>query len=100
MNLIKIKDTVKQILQHHPECRDDDNLLILKVWAEQNPMLRDHSTSFVAFSHQFLSGKYASGESIVRVRRKLQEKHEDLRGKKYKERHNEQENVKQQIKLM
>lgn len=98
MNIVKIRDAVEQILINNPECRDDDNLLILKVWAEQNPMLRDHSTSFVQFSHQFLAGKYASTESIGRCRRKLQEENEALRGRSWRERHDEQENVKQQIK--
>jgi hypothetical protein len=36
-----IKPLVKSILENYPATRDDDNKLLLKVWAFQNPKLRD-----------------------------------------------------------
>jgi len=87
INKIKnIKDTVRRILMNHPETRDDDNLLYLKVWAEQNPTLRSPSTSFYGFAEDFLAERYADTESIRRTRQKRQEQPPELRGKKYRAR--------------
>lgn len=87
INKIKnIKDTVRRILMNHPETRDDDNLLYLKVWAEQNPALRYPNTSFYGFAEDFLAERYADTESIRRTRQKLQEQHPELRGRKYRAR--------------
>ena len=84
INKIKnIKDTVRRILINHPETRDDDRLLCLKVWAEQNPNLRSPYTSFYGFAQDFLSEKYADTESIRRTRQKLQNQHPELRGRNY-----------------
>lgn len=81
-----IKETVRRILINHPETRDDDHLLYLKVWAEQNPQLRTPSTTFYGFAQDFLAERYADTESIRRTRQKLQEQHPELRGKKYRAR--------------
>lgn len=87
--IAKIKNitgTVRRILINHPETRDDDHLLYLKVWAEQNPQLRTPSTTFYGFAQDFLAERYADTESIRRTRQKLQEQHPELRGKKYRAR--------------
>ena len=100
MNIIVIKDIVAHILTHEPETRDNDHLLQLKVWSEQLPKLRNKNTSFWDFALIYKDGKLASSESIRRCRQKLQELHPHLRGEKYKERHAEQSNVKNQLKNM
>ena len=87
---------VKSILTEFRPARDNDNLLILKVWASQNPSLRGN-TSFVEFSRGFLNGTYASAESITRARRKVQELNEDLRGIKYDSRKSNEKEVRQNI---
>jgi hypothetical protein len=46
----------------------------------------------------FSDGELTSPESIRRVRQKLQEQNEDLRGYKYKKRIENQERIKQQLK--
>ncbi len=79
----KIKDTVKEILLNQPETRDDDFLLILKVWAEQNGELRNAEYPFIKFAADFLKKEYAHFESIRRMRAKLQEEHQELRGNLY-----------------
>jgi recombinational DNA repair protein (RecF pathway) len=99
MNIIDISSTVKMLLTKFKECRDNDNLLILKVWAEENPMLRDKNTSFVDFSKDFLTGKYSSPESIRRCRQKIQQEFVHLRGDLYLKRHKEQDAVKEQLKM-
>jgi hypothetical protein len=82
----KIKDTVELILTREPETRDSDQLLALKVWAKQNPNLRDPNLSFIAFATGFKAGKYANYESIRRSRALIQKDREDLRGESYSKR--------------
>lgn len=98
MNIIKVSSVVKTILINHPETRDNDNLLILKVWAEQEPMLRNTTFPFVKFAKEFKEGNFHSTESICRARRKLQEEFPQLRGENYKAKQNHQEDVKEQLK--
>ena len=82
-----IKKIVEKILRTCPETRDNDRLLILKVWAVQNPYLRDPQFNFISFSWGFIKDEYADPESIRRTRQKLQEQDESLRGSVYYERH-------------
>lgn len=99
MKLQNISHTVKRILVNCPETREDDNLLILKVWAIQNPVLRTNPNFlFWDFAKDFKKKKYASTESIRRSRAKLQEEFPELRGKNYKNRQNHQESVKEELK--
>lgn len=98
MKIENISSTVKMILQNHPLTRDDDNLLILKLWAEENPDIRTPGFSFVDFSKQLLAGKFSNTESIRRCRQKIQQEFPHLRGQAYLKRHAEQEEVKEQLK--
>lgn len=93
----QVSSIVKDILINEPRTRDDDNLLVLKVWAKKNPDLRNPSFSFVKFSEGMLDGTYPSYESISRARRKLQEEFPNLRGLNYKERHKHQEVIKDEL---
>jgi len=82
-----IKNTVERILRDEPETRDNDRLLMLKVWAVQNPHIRFHGYTFISFAKDFIKAGYADPESIRRARQKLQEENEALRGKSYRLRH-------------
>jgi len=93
-----IKETVKNILNLFPETRDNDNLLILKVWKEQNTQLP--TISFVEFAGEFLQGTYANPESIRRSRQSLQEKHSSLRGNSYYRRKNQAEQTRLNINTL
>lgn len=81
----RIKPLVEKLLQEFPLTRDNDNLLLLKVWAEQDSTLRMNK-SFSDFSVGMIAGKYMKFESISRARRKVQEETPELRGKYYKDR--------------
>lgn len=98
MELSSIKETVKSLLDKHPACRDNDNLLILKVWAKQQPQLRSQDFTFVAFGSAFMRGEFASTESIRRVRQKMQEEFPHLRGQKYLARQKHQESIKEELR--
>lgn len=78
-----------------PDTRDDDNLLMLKVWKRQNPDLAN--ISFLEFSQKFVEKHYSNPESIRRSRQSIQEKEPDLRGKKYYERKGEEQKVAAEI---
>lgn len=99
MEILKVSIVVKSVLVKSPEARDSDELLILKVWAIQNPTLReDKSFTFIDFAKLFKDKKLFSTESIRRSRQKLQEEIEGLRGVNYKSRHKHQEKVKSDLK--
>lgn len=78
-----IKGTVARLLREVPETRDNDRLLLFKVWAIQNPDLRQPAYYLSDFALHFISGVYADPESIRRCRQKAQELHPELRGKSY-----------------
>jgi hypothetical protein len=98
MNIIKVSSVVKKILIEFPEARDSDELLILKVWGEQEPYLRNIRYTFVKFAQEFKKGSFHSTESICRARRKIQEEFPQYRGESYKAKQNHQEDVKDQLK--
>ena len=78
-----IKETVRQQLTTFPKTRDNDQLLMLKIWALQEPRLRDPAFSFKQFGDSFMSGEFVDSESIRRARQKVQESHRELRGTNY-----------------
>jgi hypothetical protein len=93
----ELKEVVKRCLIQVPETRDNDKLLFLKIWAHQNPKLRDSNFSFTEFSKGFLEKKYAEPASISRVRQALQAEHKELRGKLWYIRHKEGDDTRGEI---
>ena len=83
----KVDDIVTRILTTHVETKDNDKLLILKVWADKNPSLRG----------EFLKDGFPDPATITRSRRKLQQKHFYLRGHSWEARHNEADKTKGDI---
>jgi hypothetical protein len=92
-----LEPIVYQCMMKIPATRDDDKLLVLKIWAHQNPKLRDADFSFVMFSEGFLEGKYADPYSISRARRKVQRKSPETRGEKFEARQKEETKVRKEI---
>ena len=93
-------DVVKVLLQNNNTMRDDDNLLVTKIWGYTlvdmgyKPSL--HTITF--FLEMYRDGKLPSADIITRARRKVQEECAELRGYKWEERHKEAKNVKETIK--
>lgn len=85
----KITEIVRELLEKKPELRDNDNLLMSKIWKDQANILN--------FFQRFESGKLHSPESIRRARQKLQEENEHLRGELYDVRQKKQIKVKQEL---
>lgn len=91
----KVEPRVKDILRRVPETRDNYGLLEGMVWYEEvdNP----NDMKLLEFLRLRADGKLTSSESIGRARRKIQEKHVELRGKNYKSRKSEEGNVRDNI---
>ena len=84
MVTVKMQDTVKNILTNNPEAREDDFILIAEVYDKLKPEIRGYSLDYVLRHHK--EYKLPSFSSIVRARRKLQEKYPYLQpSKKVKE---------------
>ena len=94
------KAEITKILTEQPYIRDRDNSLIALVWQKEIANLEN-------FDYESLSAKdlllifscdlLTSPESIRRTRQKIQQENPNLRGEKYKARHKEQEQVKQEL---
>jgi hypothetical protein len=85
--IIKIKPTVEELLIRSKACRDSDSYLILSVWAEQQPEIKDPNFLFKDFAEALMRDIFANAESIRRIRQKLQEENPHLRGDSYESRH-------------
>jgi hypothetical protein len=79
--LKNMQDKVEYVLRMHPVTRDDDRLLICAVYSHFYGVDLCQS-----FGSVLIDNKLPSFETIGRCRRKAQEEHEELRGKRDKER--------------
>ena len=78
--LDRLEDMVREALKRDPKARDDDRILTLDVWCNVfnvNP--------WSPVCEVMRNRELPSQESLGRVRRKIQEADESLRGSKYKE---------------
>ena len=80
----KVKDRVRYILEKYPNTRDDDNKMIwLYIFFETEGTEYLKEITGLDFLRELSNGKYASPESIRRMRQKLQEDNPELRGLNY-----------------
>jgi len=93
------KDKVKSLLIDYPHLRDSDERLIATYWMKEAGS-KDALDSITAtqFLMNFVSGAYTNPESIRRVRQKIQEDNEQLRGKSYHKRQKLESNVRSEIR--
>lgn len=94
--VMKVSPLVAKTLANHPETRDDDNRLCISIWKAQGASERD---SIKSFKYKLVRGKYSTPETITRSRRRLQELYPTLRGTLYKQRHDAEERMRNQLKL-
>ena len=93
-----IKTRVRYLLVKFPELRDDDFKLLATYYAFQSggwDKLKD--VTAYDFLIDFANHKYTSSESIRRVRAKIQEQEENLRGENYENRKKLEEKVREEI---
>lgn len=84
---MKTIDKVLKLLNEDARTRDNDNLLIAKIWFGEMSS-EELAGSSLDFIKKFSKGEFTSAESIRRCRQKLQEQYPGLRGKSYTARHN------------
>jgi hypothetical protein len=88
-----LKEKVEILLTKYPELRDDDKLLVTKMWFYElkkygvEPSLMTAMQFFELYQQNVLS----NSDLITRSRRKIQEENPNLRGKTWDERHKEGE---------
>lgn len=87
--LLKQEEMVLPILKEFPYTRSDDFALYAEVIRAHFPNLIDYSFLYVLLNHRELN--VPSYDSITRVRRKLQRKHEDLASERTKAKRAKQE---------
>lgn len=96
-----IKAKVTELLVKHPELRDDDFKLIATYYSVQSGGWEAlKSLSAYDFLIKFANHSFTSTESIRRVRCRVQEKNEHLRGQNYEKRKKLEEKVKQDIRTL
>jgi len=95
-----IKNTVFEVLRTDPGTRDNDRLLMFKIWAIQNKELKNNKYSLWHFAQDFIKGKYAGLESISRNRQILQKRHVSLQVNSYGHRQKAGVETTKQIKMI
>lgn len=89
-DLYKIEDIVKKVLIEHKDTRNDNFILIYRVYKEINePAMIRELFCEIMLNHSLYG--LPSFESIVRSRRKVFEKHPELNPKRIKELRRKQE---------
>jgi len=94
-----IKDTVKALMMQYTDFKDNDNQLVAWFWKLEMEKMGYPSpnTPTSNFLKLMAFGKLTSADTIIRVRRLIQEESPELRGKKYDERQAKQSIVKKDL---
>ena len=98
MRIKKYEKKVSSILMNKPKARDCDDILYAFLLLNYNIGISILSAK--DFLKQMSERSLPSFEGVGRCRRKLQEKHKELRGTKWLARHDEVNKVKTEIKTM
>lgn len=102
----KIKSTKDKVIRiitsvNNSKCRDNDERLVAVFWwneiHEKKLSLNPNGLTIVDFLQMYSEGKLTSADIITRARRKAQEENPELRGKKWKQRHEEEKLVRDEI---
>lgn len=94
-----LKEQIAYVMAADPRTMDDDHLLSVIVW--HNHLKQEGfdimNTSAYHFMQMYRDKQLPNHDTITRIRRKLQEEHVELRGKKYVERQLKQDKVKKDL---
>lgn len=90
-----LTDKVINLLTKKPHLRDDDLKLVANVWHSEIENI--HCLSAYDFLKHYANGDLTNSDYITRVRRKVQEENENLRGHLWEERHKKQEVIIDQL---
>jgi len=90
----KVGAKVLSILKEEPKARDSDLYLLARVWEDE---MKGKKLMDEDILEMMKCGEITLPESIMRQRRKLQEKYESVRGKTYVKRHRLEKVVRAEI---
>lgn len=93
--ILKVQEQVKILLETYPKLRDNDVRLVASYY--YNNISNINQMSAIDFLQIMVNGNLPSPDTITRARRKLQEKHPELRGVNYVERQKLEKQVRQEI---
>ena len=102
---INMQDKVKSVLTTNTHCRNSDVYLVYEIWSQEiidNTKLIDDQSQInqihmIDMFRMWKDKLISHPSAIMRARRKVQEEHPHTRGKVWKERHKQQEQVKQDL---
>lgn len=96
--IIPLIDRIEKWLIEAPHLRDSDNKLISTIWWQDIKGTNNiDQMSAMDFLTAFSNGDLTNPESIRRCRQKLQQENKELRGRLWKERHEKQDEVRDQL---
>ena len=93
--IIKVQEQVQILLETYPKLRDNDVRLVASYY--YNNVSNINQMSAIDFLQIMVNGNLPSPDTITRARRKIQEKHPELRGVNYVERQKLEKQVRQEI---
>jgi hypothetical protein len=97
--LSKTKEKVITLLQQHPHLRDSDERLVATFWMNEAGGKEElERMTSLEFFMKYVEGVYTSSDSITRMRRKVQEDNESLRGQTYYKRQKLEKEFREEIK--
>ena len=93
--IYNLAEKVEILLTKYPTLRDDDKLLVTKLWdiELQRLNINPKTNTVSIFLSLYQQGKLSNAELIARARRKVQELNPELRGVNWLERHKESINT-------
>ena len=96
---IKMQSKVHDILLRLIHCRDSDVYLLYEIWKDElvKYNLDINNMKLVPILKMWSNKELSHPSAIMRARRKVQEEHEETRGKVYEERHKQQEQVREDL---
>ena len=98
--MTNILPSVKTMLQENQRLRDSDEKLMANIWYKFIGEDKIMNLTAINLLQKLSDGTLPSYESISRCRRKIQEEIPDLRGEKWKERHDAEEAVIKELRQM
>jgi len=92
-----IQQRVAAVLLKHPETKDDDRMLTAYYWTMQMSDEGMRLDTFDDFKREYTFGKLTDAQTITRIRRKRQMERPQFRGRKYMEKLNKVNKVKEDL---
>lgn len=98
-----VRNRVKKLLDSDGKYRDNDSILMARIWFDDFnnlPIKYKQNGDFIHFLNALKDGKLTNWESITRMRRKLQEMYPYLEGKTRRLRNMKSSYIKEELRVI